>query len=926
VRQIVMLKKYLLNIVMGMISTGLFSQVVVSDPELPLENLPVTIYFDATQGTGGLEDYSGEVYAHTGVLTNESSGNSDWKYVKTDWGENTSDTKLTKVEGEDNLYRLDITPSIREYYGVPAEVQITHMAFVFRSDEPYTGTTYYEGKGTGGADIFVEVFQEGLNISITNPAETLLEETNTDITFSASSTLPADITLLLNGTEVKSETGEELTHTFNFSESGDYWAKVTASDDSETVQDSVFIHILGTQTTSTLPAGSEAGINYVDENTVNLVLYAPDKEHVFVIGDFNFFTPSSNYRMNLDGEYYWLTLDNIEPGKEYAFQYFIDGEIRIADPYTEKILDQFNDRWIDESTYPDLKEYPYGLTDRIVSVFQTNQTEYEWQHEFDPPAKENLVIYEMLVRDFIEAHDWKTLTDTLDYFSRLGINALEIMPFNEFEGNESWGYNPSFYFAPDKYYGPKEDLKAFIDSCHARGIAVIMDMVLNHSFGQSPLVRMYWNDALGQPAANNPWYNETSPNQVFSWGYDFDHESQATKDFVDRVNRFWLEEYNLDGFRFDFTKGFTNTPGDGGNYDAARIAILKRMADQIWTVNQDAYVILEHFAPNTEEKELAEYGMMIWGNMNYNYSEAAMGYNESGKSNFSRVSHKQRLWDVPHLVGYMESHDEERLMYKTLTFGNSLGEYDTRDFTTAYFRQELVAAFFFTIPGPKMIWQFGEMAYDYSIDFNGRVGNKPIRWDYYTSRKRLRAIYSTLINLKLTEPAFSTSDFNLDVAGPMKRIELNHEDMDVRIIGNFDLQAGEKEAAFSRTGSWYEYLSGEELNVTDVNMSFNLEPGEYRIFTTKQLTTPELPTHYDYRKFSASLDIFPNPVIDELRIRSDNIVKETTIRDMAGRLVLKEFPGSNEFSLQLSGLKPGVYIIENIESSGKRAIERIIKK
>ena len=72
------------------------------------------------------------------------------------------------------------------------------------------------------------------------------------------------------------------------------------------------------------------------------------------------------------------------------------------------------------------------------------------------------MIYELLVRDFVAAHDWKTLQDTLSYLKRLGINAIEIMPFNEFEGNESWGYNPDFYFAPDKYYGTENALKALL--------------------------------------------------------------------------------------------------------------------------------------------------------------------------------------------------------------------------------------------------------------------------------------------------------------------------------------------------------------------------------------------------------------------------------------------------------------------------------
>jgi 1,4-alpha-glucan branching enzyme len=92
-------------------------------------------------------------------------------------------------------------------------------------------------------------------------------------------------------------------------------------------------------------------------------------------------------------------------------------------------------------------------------------------------------------------------------------------------------------------------------------MAVIIDMVLNHSYGQSPMVRLYWDNQLSRPAANNPWYNTVSPNPVFSWGYDFNHESIHTKNFVDRVNKFWIKEFKVDGFRFDFTKGFTNTRG-----------------------------------------------------------------------------------------------------------------------------------------------------------------------------------------------------------------------------------------------------------------------------------------------------------------------------------------------------------------------------
>lgn len=944
------MKKSILYLFLFIPCLHAFSQVVVSDPALPFDNQPVTIIFDATQGSGGLKDYTGDVYAHTGVLTKGSTGTWDWKYVKTSWGENTADTKLTRVDGEANLYELSITPSIREYYGVPASDTISHMAFVFRSDFPYTGSTYYEGKDAGNNDIFVEVYEEGLNVSISSPGRTLIADKNTDIAFAASSTAEVSMSLYLNEAEVKTETTLNLTNTFNFAESGDYWIKVVADDGNTVVMDSVFVHILGDQVMTTLPDGMQEGINYVDDHTVTLVLYAPLKQHVFVIGDFNDWNPYGDFRMNLDGDRYWCTIDGLVAGTEYAYQYLVDGNLTIGDPYADKVLDPNNDKWITDETYPGLKEYPTGLTDGIVTVLQTGQAAYQWQNEFVSPDQSNLVIYELLVRDFIASHDWKTLNDTLDYFSSLGVNALEIMPFNEFEGNESWGYNPSYYFAPDKYYGPKDDLKAFIDACHGRGIAVIMDMVFNHSFGQSPLVRLYMNEK-GYPTAENPWYNEDyylddedgwyQARHPYSVGYDFDHSSLQTQAFIDRVNSYWMEEYKIDGFRFDLSKGFTQkvtftgydevnnvalyNEGAASQYDAERIGYLKRMADQIWSVNPDAYVILEHFTDNSEEKELAEYGMMTWGNLNYNYNEATMGWNDNGKSDFSWISYQKRGWSVPHLVGYMESHDEERLMVKNLLYGNAQGDYDITELVTALSRIELAGSFFFTIPGPKMIWQFGEMGYDYSIEYNGRVGNKPIRWDYYESRERLRKVFTALINLRLAEPAFTSGNYTLTTSSALKRIEINHADMDIRIIGNFDVKSGTITPLFSKTGTWYEYFSGNELQVDDVNMVIELAAGEYRIYTTKQLDAPDIPT---LRK-EFNMDetrLYPNPAEDMVHFKSDSEVKNYYVMDIGGRLLSAGEINKSEGTIDMKVLTNGIYLVKLQSVDGTSRVFRVIKK
>jgi 1,4-alpha-glucan branching enzyme len=195
-----------------------------------------------------------------------------------------------------------------------------------------------------------------------------------------------------------------------------------------------------------------------------LVLYAPGKNRVSAIGSFpgGSWTEQATNQMNKtpDNNTWWIRINGLTPGTEYAFQYLVDGQLKIADPYSEKILDPFNDGSIPASTYPSLMPYP-SQTTGIVSVLQTSAPAYTWQvPNFSRPDKRGLIIYELLLRDFLQAHDWKTLKDTLSYFKRMGINAIEIMPFNEFEGNNSWGYNPDFFLAPDKYYGTKNSLKS----------------------------------------------------------------------------------------------------------------------------------------------------------------------------------------------------------------------------------------------------------------------------------------------------------------------------------------------------------------------------------------------------------------------------------------------------------------------------------
>ncbi|NCC72831.1 MAG: T9SS type A sorting domain-containing protein [Sphingobacteriia bacterium] len=836
-----------------------FGQITTSPP-YPTDTDAVLLTFDAT-GTP-LESYSGDVYTHTGVLI---EGDDNWHHVIGNWGNNTTQPKLTGIGN--HQYTLSITPSIRDFYDVPANEIIRQMAFVFRSADGVTQTV----------NLYVDVFETGLSIIITSPdEERVMMEDGEVLSVVAVSPQADSVFLYINNTLELAIAGISVSYDLTASSASGYWndipVEIVAKDDVNTVSSSFVYFVIPPPEIANLPEGVSDGINYLDENTIILSLYAPLKNYAFVLGDFNNWTHGEAFYMKKTPELdrYWIQINDLQPGQEYIFQYEVDGEIRIGDPFAEKVSDPWNDQYINEDTYPDLISYPEDMTSGIATVLQTAQEPYEWQTTvFTPPAVEDMVIYELLIRDFTAKHTFQSLIDTIGYFKRLGVNVIELMPVNEFEGNLSWGYNPNYYFAVDKYYGPKNTLKAFIDTCHANGIAVVIDMVLNHSFGTAPYVMLYWDKVNNRPAANSPFYNPVAKHD-FNVGYDFNHESEATREFAKRVNNFWLTEYKVDGFRFDLSKGFTqkNTLGNTGawgHYDQTRINIWDDYSTAIWQTKPGTYIILEHFADNSEEKVLSGMGMMLWGNLNYNYNEATMGWNTGTNSDFSSVSYKKRGWDDPHLVGYMESHDEQRLMYKNYLYGNSNGGYNIKDTTISLQRIALAANFFFTIPGPKMIWQFGEYGYDVDIEFNGRTGQKPIRWYYLDDWRReyLFNVFSALTDLKKNYQVFRTDDYTLNLAGANKYIVLRHASMDVVVVGNFGVTDATITPSWPVTGTWHEFYSQSEFNVPNTSQSVTLAPGEYRLFSTMLIEKPEwLNTSVDETEMTGWSDLFrvyPNP-------------------------------------------------------------------
>jgi len=864
----------------------------------------------------------------------------------------TDPAKCTKslVEGR-TLFTVVFTPS--DFFASDIS-NATQIGILLKGNDWSNGQT---------TDYLASFWDGGFELKLTEPTKRhLFVDAGDNINIAAETPTEAEFSLWVNDNLVDEAQATAYNFTYVVPATPDAAViKLIAEADGDTDEE-LFQYIVRKNSPEIArPAGVIPGINHApgDDTRVTLCLWAPGKSNVYVLGDFTDWQVQSDYLMNRDGEYFWIEVAGLTAGVEYGYQYLIDESIYVADPYADKILDP-EDVYIPASVYPSLKPYPAAALHsewyfNRVAVFATGAEPYQWQAaDYIKPEKGELVIYELLIRDFFGAGErsYQNLIDTLSYFKRLGVNAIELMPVTEFNGNEGWGYNPTFMFAPDKYYGTRDKLKEFIDRCHQEGIAVILDIVMNHQDLPNPYVMMDFDFSSMKPEADNKWFN-TDATHPFNVFYDMNHESPYTQTYLDTVTYYWLNEYKIDGFRFDLSKGFTQTSNPSNvsvwsAYDASRIAVLKRMADAIWEHTPDAWIILEHFAANQEEKELAEYradegkGMMLWGNLVHAFNQNTMGYQE--ESDISWIDYNERGWSVPHLVGYMESHDEERIMYKNLTFGNSSGSYSVKDPVVALRRTEGAALLFYLTPGPRMLWQFGELGYDQSINrcedgsiSDGcRLSPKPTGWSLRDEAPRRRLFNRTADLIRLRQEYSVFTDGTAEFRGGttlLKQVTLRNNpynsaptstnEMNAQLVVNFSLSQQGVVVEFPHSGTWYDYYAyGEPLEVTSTATVVTLQPGEYKLFTDVPIDNPLITAVNSEQK--PRLTVYPNPVQSYLSVSSDyGIVTGVTVRNMIGQSFALQRLGESRWSME--GLSPGLYIAE-IQTLRHRYVVKLVKE
>ena len=948
------MKKITLLLLLILTSITFYGQVTVNPSTFEL-NQSITITVDVNSTDSDCNGFNNptKVYMHSGA---GDDSNAFGFNVVGNWGQDDGVGEMISIGG--GLWEITINPST--YYTLtPTQADnVTQLGMVFRNED---GSQ--ELKDNGCSDFFIPVglFQLTLTAPTDNPT---IVNSGASVPITATATQTADFTLKANGATINTQNGI-TNYSFSPSVTNTTTFVLEADNGSEVLTEEFQVIVNPTIVQEAIPAGIVEGVNYnpSDATKVTLAIKAPNKDYIFVAGSFNNYEFDNNLVMKqdvTDTDLYWIEITGLTSGQYYTYQYWLVDEtpfanspqiVKTADPYSPIVLSPFDDGGI--SNFPGMPSYPAGQ-EREVTLIKTGQTPYNWVVDsFDKPKKEDLVVYEVLIRDFDANRSYQNLIDRFDYFKNLKINAIYLMPIMEFDGNETWGYNTSFHYALDKFYGTPEKFKEFVDLCHQNGIAVILDIALNHATGRNPLVRMWMDDpdddGWGGPSSENPYFNTVAQHD-YSVFNDFDHSNSLTQNYTKKVVEHWVTEYKIDGFRWDLTKGFTQNcgPGSGSgctdNYQQDRVDVLKSYADHSWSIDPTHYVIFEHLGSDNEEQQWANYrlnetvskGVMMWGKMTSEYTDFVQGFT----SNISRATHQSRGFNAPRLMMYPESHDEERVMYEAVTFGNnSNSSHNVRNLNIALKRMGSMGAVSLTLPGPKMIWHFASLGMDNSIWTcnNGSVQNgndgcklatKPQpqwteNWLADADRSNLYSTWARLIDLKINEPVFE-GDFVLEGATQSVRAYIFDTSIpdgqlkNVVILANFRTIDQNIVPDFPTTGTWYNLMDNTSFNVSSTSTPILIPAGEFRIFGNAAATL----SSEDESIVSNGLSIYPNPANSNFQINKET--NGVIIYNLLGKAV-KEFNGRFEagHNFDISSLNKGIYFLRIKNNQNNKTIKLI---
>ena len=489
-------------------------------------------------------------------------------------------------------------------------------------------------------------------------------------------------------------------------------------------------------------------------------------------------------------------------------------------------------------------------------------TAFNWAGDsLAAPALAGLVIYELHIGAFYDPNSGSSLpgtfidaTNRLDYLTNLGVNAVEIMPIAEFPGYYSWGYNPADPYAADNYgYGGPDGFKTLVKACHARGLAVLLDVVHNH-YGPTDLDLWDFDGWTGGGNGGGIYFYQDSPECCTPYGSRPNYSNQPVRDYIQQNFQMWLDECHVDGFRWD-TPGLMMNAGSTFINDAAtlitsitgmiqsnypgKIDIAEDVTgygfDSTWDLNFHSYITPQLAATNDSNRDLTAVSYAVTNNTLFNF---AAGLNR---------------------VVYLESHDivgdlNNGVRLPTAIDANTPNSYRARKLST------LGAALTFTAPGVPMIFEGQEMLENQAFD-----SSLPVDWPKTNTYSSIVQLYHDLIRLRRNldgdAPGLqgeACAMLQVDNANKLlayRRWQSGTTNQAVVVIANFaGVARTNYSLSFPQAGNWYARFNSDStrygadygnigssvVTAQGANPTGALTIGPYSALILSQLPYPQL--------------------------------------------------------------------------------------
>lgn len=379
---------------------------------------------------------------------------------------------------------------------------------------------------------------------------------------------------------------------------------------------------------------------------VEFKLFAPYNKGAALIGSFSDW---EDIPMEKGDDGYFHTQVELEDGT-YEYKFRIQSQSWFFEP----------DEWV-YIVDPYATEINETKQNAIVHIKEGNKIidTYTWQHDNNPlPQNQELTIYQMHVADFSGGENdsyargkFNHIIEKLDYLCDLGINAIQLMPIMGYPGKYSLGYNTRHFFTVDPNYGTPTDFKRLVDECHGRGIRVILDAIFNHSESEAPLTQI----------DHDYWYHHENPHKDFVWGPEFNYEHYdenfdifPARKFIGDVVKHWIQEYHIDGIRYDAARQIDN-------FDF--MYWIGKVAHE--AASMKAFYNIAEYIPETTEITNSD-GPMD-GAWHESFSQHMKDLLFDGNADFDRLKDvldgkRQGYEGTVNMINYLTSHDQERLM------------------------------------------------------------------------------------------------------------------------------------------------------------------------------------------------------------------------------------------------------------------------